>query len=157
MAVCQGRLADAGVGRERLSADGGMEDRERFVRGTLAATLGVVAAGLGALAVFRMWDWALGLLSGALVSLVSFRLIVASVTRLTEQAAPRRRAQRGWWIWSLLRLLAAAVVLLLVVFYLPVNLIGVALGLSAVQLGMGGYLLVRAIVPQSSTVETEDQ
>jgi len=134
-----------------------MEERERFVRGTLVGTLGTVAAGLAAFGFFRMWDWALGLGSGALVSLGSFQLIVASVARFTERPVSRDRGQRSWWVWSLLRLFAAAAVLFLVVLYLPVNLIGLALGLLAVQLGMGGYLLARSLSPQSSNVGTEDR
>ena len=133
-----------------------MEERERFVRGTLVGTIGAVAAGLAVFGLFGMWDWALGFASGALVSLVSFQLIVASVARFTEHPAPRRRGQRAWWAWSLLRLLGAAIALFLVVFYLPVNLIGVALGLAAVQLGMGGYFIVRSLFTPSSDVGTED-
>ena len=134
-----------------------MEERERFVRGTLAGTLCTVVAGTAAFGFFRMWGWALGFVAGALVSLVSFQLIVASVARFTEHPASRRRSQRSWWVWSLLRLFAAAAVLFLVVLYLPVNLIGLALGLLAVQLGMGGYLLARSLSPQSSNVGTEDR
>ena len=134
-----------------------MEERERFVRGTLVGTIGAVAAGLAAFGLFGMWDWALGFASGALVSLVSFQLIVASVARFTEHPAPRRRGQRAWWAWSLLRLLGAAIVLFLVVFCLPVNLIGVALGLAAVQLGMGGYFIVRSSFPGRNTVGREQK
>lgn len=133
-----------------------MEERERFVRGTLVGTLGTVAAGLAAFGFFRMWDWALGFASGALVSLISFQLIAASVARFTDPSVSRRRGRRSWWGWSLIRLLGAAAILFLVVAYLPVNLIGLALGLLAVQLGMGGYLFARSLSPQSSNVGTED-
>jgi hypothetical protein len=34
-----------------------------------------------------------------------------------------------------------------VIVYLPVNLIGMALGLLVVQLGMGGYFIVRSVLP----------
>ena len=134
-----------------------MEERERFVRGTLVGTLGTVAAGLAALGFFRMLDWALGFASGALVSLVSFQLIAASVARFTDPSVSRQRGRRSWWGWSLIRLLGAAAILFLVVAYLPVNLIGLALGLLAVQLGMGGHLLARSLSPQNSNVGTEDR
>ncbi len=129
-----------------------MEERERFVRGTLVGTLGAVAVGLTAFGFFGMWDWALGFASGALVSLASFQLIVASVARFTERPVPKGHGKAKWWAWSLLRLLGAAVALFLVVSYLPVNLIGVALGLAAVQLGMGGYFIVRGVLPGRNTV-----
>ena len=80
-----------------------------------------------AFGLFRLWGWALGFAAGALVSLGSLRLIVATVARFTEQPSSERRGQRGWWVGSLVRLLGAAVLLFLVVRYLPVNLIGSAL------------------------------
>lgn len=132
-----------------------MEERERFVRGTLAATAGIVVSGLAAFGLFRLWEWALGFTAGALVSLVSFQLIVATVARLTEDPPFRRHGRRRWWLGSLVRLLGAAVLLLLVVRYLPVNLIGLALGLLAVQIGMGGYLLVHSLFPEREDVGTE--
>ena len=132
-----------------------MQEREQFVRGTLIGTVGIVAAALGTFGFFGLWEWALGFACGALVSLISFRLIVDSVVRFTER--PAARGRRGWWAVSLLRLLGAAAVLFLVVFYLPVSLIGVALGLLAIQLGMGGYLLVRSLSPGRNTVGTEDR
>jgi F0F1-type ATP synthase assembly protein I len=122
-----------------------MEERERFVRGTLTATAGVVVFGLAAFGLFGLWDWALGFIAGALVSLVSFRLIIATVARLAQDPASRPRRQRSWWVGSLLRLLGAAVLLFLVVGYLPVNLIGLAVGLLAVQIGMASYLLLRLL------------
>lgn len=134
-----------------------MQERERFVRGTLGGTLGIVVVGLAAFGLARMWGWALGFAAGALVSLGSFELIVASVTRLTEHPAPRPRGRRRWWAWSLIRLLGSATALFLVIYYLPVNLIGVALGLLAVQLGMGGYLLSRLLLPQGSSVGGDER
>lgn len=134
-----------------------MDERERFVRGTLVGALGLVAAGLIGFGLFRMWDWALGLAAGALVSLLSLRLIVASVIRFTEHPASRPRGRRSWWAGSLLRLLAVAIILLGVILYLPVNLVGMALGLLAAQLGMGGYLLVRLVFPQGNDIRTEDR
>ena len=134
-----------------------MEERERFVRGTLVATGGVVASGLAAFGLFRLWEWALGFAAGALVSLGSLRLIVATVARFTEQPSAERRGRRSWWIGSLVRLLAAAALLFLVVRYLPVNLIGLALGLLAVQIGMGGYLLVRWLLPGRNAVGQEQK
>jgi hypothetical protein len=41
--------------------------------------------------------------------------------------------------------------------YLPVNLIGLALGLLAVQIGMGGYLLVRSLSPDNRDEGMEDR
>jgi F0F1-type ATP synthase assembly protein I len=120
-----------------------VNEREQFVRGTLIGASCIIAAALGAFGWFRMWDWALGFAVGALVSLISFRLIVVSVVRLMGPTPSRPTARRFWWVRSLLRLLGAALLLLLAVRYLPVNLIGMAVGLLAVQLGMGGYLIVR--------------
>ena len=134
-----------------------MEERERFVRGALAATAGVVASGLAAFGLFRLWGWALGFAAGALVSLGSFRLIVATVARFSEHPSSQRHSQRNWWIGSLVRLLGSAVLLFLVVRYVPVNLIGLALGLLAVQIGMGGYLLMRSLFPGREDVGTEDR
>lgn len=133
-----------------------MNEREQFVRGTLVGALGLVVAGLIGFGLFGMWDWALGLATGALVSLLSFRLIVLSVVRLTERPASRSRGQRYWWVRSLLRLLGIAIIVFLVIVYLPVNLVGVALGLLAVQLGMGGYFVIRSSFSQSSKAGMED-
>lgn len=134
-----------------------MNEREQFVRGTLVGALGLVVAGLVAFGLFRKWDWALGLAAGALVSLFSFRLIVATVVRLTERSAPRSGGQRYWWVRSILRLLGVAIIVFFVIVYLPVNLIGMALGLLAVQLGMGGYFIVRSAFLHSSSTGMEDQ
>ena len=136
---------------------GGMNEREQFVRGTLVGALGLVVAGLVVFGLFGKWDWALGLATGALVSLFSFRLIVLTVVRLTERPAPRSPGQWYWWIRSILRLLGVAIIVLLVIVYLPVNLIGMALGLLAVQLGMGGYFIIRSSYSHSSNTGMEDQ
>lgn len=124
-----------------------MNERELFVRGTLVSALGLVVVGLVGFGLFEKWDWALGLATGALVSLLSFRLIVQTVVRLTEREAPRSRGQQYWWVRSILRLFGVAVIVFFVIVYLPVNLIGMALGLLAVQLGMGGYFVVRSVLP----------
>lgn len=134
-----------------------MNDREQFVRGTLVGTLGLVAAGLIGFGLFGMWGWALGVAAGAIISLLSFKLIVLSVIRFTERPAPRSRDERGWWVRALLRLLGVAIIAFLVIVYLPVNLVGVAIGLLAVQLGMGGYLVVRSSFSQSSNAGMEDR
>ena len=123
----------------------------------MAGTVATIAAGLALFGYLKKWDWALGFVSGTLVSLGSFRLIVASVARFTEDPGSQARGRRSWWFWSLIRLLGAACALFLVVFYLPVNLIGVALGLLAVQLGMGAYLIVQWSWPQSGNLRTEDR
>lgn len=136
---------------------GGMNEREQFVRGTLVGALGLVVAGLVVFGLFGKWDWALGLATGAFVSLFSFRLIVLTVVRLTEHPAPRSRGQQYWWVRSILRLLGVAIIVLLVIVYLPVNLIGMALGLLAVQLGMGGHFIVRSLYSHSSSTGMEDQ
>lgn len=134
-----------------------MNEREQFVRGTLVGALGLVAAGLVGFGLFGKWDWALGLAAGALVSLFSFRLIVSTVVHLTERPATRSRGQRYWWVRSILRLLGVAVIVFLAIVYLPVNLIGMALGLLAVQLGMGGYFIVRSAFLHSGNTGMEDQ
>ncbi|MBZ0169275.1 MAG: ATP synthase subunit I [Kofleriaceae bacterium] len=134
-----------------------MNEREQFVRGTLVGALGLVGAGLVCFGLFGKWDWALGLATGALVSLFSFRLIVQTVVRLTERPAPRSRGQGYWWVRSILRLLGVAIIVFFVIVYLPVNLIGMALGLLAVQLGMGGYFIVRSSFSHSSNTGMEDQ
>lgn len=134
-----------------------MNEREQFVRGTLVGALGLVVAGLVGFGLFRKWDWAWGLATGALVSLFSFRLIVQTVVRLTERQAPRSRGKPYWWVRSVLRLFGVAVIVFFVIVYLPVNLIGMALGLLAVQLGMGGYFVVRSLFLHSSNTGLEDQ
>ncbi len=134
-----------------------MNEREQFVRGTLIGACCIIAAALVAFGWFKMWDWALGFAVGALVSLISFQLIVASVVRLMGPTPSRPTARRFWWVRSLLRLLGAALLLLLAVRYLPVNLIGMAAGLIAVQLGMGGYLIVRYSSLETESVGGEDR
>ncbi|MGH7427905.1 MAG: ATP synthase subunit I [Candidatus Methylomirabilaceae bacterium] len=134
-----------------------MNERERFVRGTLIGASCIIAAALVAFGWLRLWDWALGFAVGAVVSLVSFQLIVASVVRLMGPTPSRPTARRFWWVRSLLRLLGAAALLLLAVRYLPVNLIGMAVGLLAVQLGMGGYLIVRYSSLETESVGGEDR
>jgi len=134
-----------------------MNEREQFVRGTLMGALGLVVAGLVVFGAFGKWDWALGLATGALVSLFSFGLIVSTVVHLTERSASRSRGQRYWWIRSILRLLGVAIIVFFVIVYLPVNLIGMALGLLAVQLGMGGYFIVRSSFLHRSTTGMEDR
>lgn len=131
-------------------------ERERFVRGTLVGALGLVVAGFGGFGLLGMWDWALGLATGAFVSLLSFGLIVLSVIRLTERPASRSRGQRYWGIRFLLRILGVAIIVLIVIVYLPVNLVGMALGLLAAQLGMGGYFVMRSSFSQHSNVGMED-
>ena len=134
-----------------------MDERDRFVRGTVLGSFGSVATALAAFGLFRMWDWALGFAAGALVSLVSFRLIVASVARSMGQPAPRTSGRGRWLALSLVRLLGAVVLLGATIRFLPVNLVGLALGLLAVQLGMGGYLIVRSPAPESGDVGAEDR
>ena len=134
-----------------------MDERDRFVRGTLLGTLGCVAAALAAFGLFRKWDWAVGFAVGALVSFMSFRLIVASVARFTERRVCRVPGRRHWWASSLIRLLGSVVLLGAAIRYLPVNLIGLALGLAAVQLGIGGYLVMHSSAPESGDVGAEDR
>jgi len=139
------------------SFTGGMNEREQFVRGTQVGALGLIAAGLVGFGLFGKWDWALGLAVGALVSLFSFRLIVLTVVRLTERSTPRSRGQRYWWVRSILRLLGVALIVFLAIVYLPVNLIGMALGLLVVQLGMGGYFIVRSSLPDTNAASQEQK
>ena len=134
-----------------------MDERDRFVRGTVLGSFGSVATALAAFGLFRMWDWALGFAAGALVSLASFRLIVASVARFMDQAAPRTSGRGRWLALSLVRLLGAVVLLGATIRFLPVNLVGLALGLLAVQLGMGGYLIVRSLLPGRNAVGQEQK
>jgi hypothetical protein len=134
-----------------------VKEREQLVRGTLTGASCIIGGALVAFGWFRMWDWALGVAVGAVVSLISFQLIVASVVRFMGPSVSARAARRHWWIWSLVRLLGAAMLLLLAVRFLPINLIGLALGLLAVQLGMGGYLVMRYSGPDIGGVGGEEQ
>lgn len=134
-----------------------MDDRERFVRGTLAGTFATIAVGLIGFGLLGMWNWALGFTAGALVSLVSFQLIVASVARFMDQPSSRTRDKRSWWISSLVRLLGTVALLFVAIRYLPIHPIGLALGLLAVQIGMGGYVLMRSLTPSGETVGMEDR
>jgi len=133
-----------------------MNERDRFVRGTQVGTLLTMGVGLAAFGAWRLWGWALGFASGALVSLVSFRLIAASVSRLGDRPRVRPRRRQAWWAWSLLRLLGAVGLLGLVIRYVPVNLLGVALGLVAAQVGMGGYLIARSCASGGRGVAREE-
>lgn len=134
-----------------------MKELERFVRATFIGALGAVAVGVAGFGLFGMWDWGLGFGAGAFVSLVNFRLIIASVAQITDRPISRAPGRRSWWARSLARLLGTVILLLLVIRYLSVNLIGLALGLLAVQFGMGGFLVARSWFPEGETVGTEDR
>lgn len=108
-------------------------------RSTLAAT--ALAFGcLLASALFARWDWFLGLLLGSAVSLFHFRLLVRSAIKWFH----RPGKVRGSKLWRDLffRLLITVGLLGLSILYLPLNILGLALGLFVVQ---GGLLLSFAL------------
>jgi hypothetical protein len=116
-----------------------LDERERFVRGTLTGALVAGAAGVVALAAAGRPGWALAFAIGAGISLLNFRLIAHAVGSLDPQGP-----SPGWrslWKGGVTRfgIAAAALVLALAVFRVP--FLPLAAGLLVTQLWMLGHWL----------------
>ncbi|MFB3820391.1 MAG: hypothetical protein ACE147_22260 [Candidatus Methylomirabilales bacterium] len=113
-----------------------MDERERFIRGTLTGALALGAAGSGLLLLAGRPAWAAAFAAGAGISLGNFRLIAAAVGRLGGEVE-----WRGLWKGSLVRFALAglALYLILVVFRAP--LLPVVAGLLLTQAWMIGHWL----------------
>ena len=98
------------------------------------AALALASGGLLASALLARWDWLLGLLVGSAVSLLHFRLLVRSAIKWLD----RPGKVKGSYLWRdlVFRLLFAAALLGLSIRYLPLNILGLALGLFVVQGGL---------------------
>jgi ATP synthase I chain len=107
-----------------------LDERESFVRQTLAGTLFVGAAGVVGLLLLGRTAWALAFGLGAAISLGNFHLIVRAVRALD---GPGPLANRLLWKGSLLRFAIVAAVLLLTVVMLRIDVLGLVAGLLVTQ------------------------
>ena len=106
-----------------------MEEQRELLWRVGRGALWVVAGGGALLAAVGRWDWALGFAIGGGISLGNFSLIARTVAQGSRATALRPvRVIRG----ALLRLGLTGLALFFVIVYLPVSLIGLALGLLAV-------------------------
>jgi ATP synthase I subunit len=107
-----------------------LDERETFVRRTLAGTLLVGAAGVVVLLLLGRMAWALAFGMGAAISLGNFHLIVRAVRGLDE---PGPLANRLLWKGSLLRFAIVSALLLLTVVILRIDVLALAAGLLVTQ------------------------
>jgi hypothetical protein len=115
-------------------ADG--SGRRRLIRNSTLMGLGFALSCLLISLLLARWDWSLGLLIGAGLSLFNFRLLANSAGKwFGEEGAVRISTI---WKGFLARLLLSGIVIVLAILYLPLNLFGLALGLFVAQ---GGLLL----------------
>lgn len=106
-----------------------MEEQRELLWRVARGALGLLAGGGVLLSAFGRWDWALGFAVGGGISLGNFSLIARTVAQGSRATALRPvRVIRG----ALLRLGLTGLALFFVIVYLPVSLIGLALGLLAV-------------------------
>ncbi len=106
-----------------------MEEQRELLWRVARGALGLLAGGGALLSAFGRWDWALGFAVGGGISLGNFSLIARTVAQGSRATALRPvRVIRG----ALLRLGLTGLALFFVIVYLPVSLIGLALGLLAV-------------------------
>ena len=106
-----------------------MEEQRELLWHVGRGALGLLAGGGALFSAFGRWDWALGFAVGGGISLGNFSLIARTVAQGSRATALRPvRVIRG----ALLRLGLTGLALFFVIVYLPVSLIGLALGLLAV-------------------------
>ncbi|HYL80642.1 MAG TPA: ATP synthase subunit I [Candidatus Acidoferrum sp.] len=115
-----------------------MDERETFVRRTLAGALVVGVAGVVVLLLTgrRAWAGAFGL--GAAISLGNFHLIVRAVRGLDR---PGPGASRHLWKGTLLRFAIVAAMLVLGVVVLRIDVLALVAGLLVTQGVMVAYWL----------------
>lgn len=118
----------------------GMDDPSLLMRRGMQIGIASALLFLLTAALFRRWDWLLGLLLGSGLSLFNFRLLGRSATRWLQGEGTPRIAEIGKGL--LLRLLFSGICLAIAILYLPLNLLGLIVGLFAAQGGLlAGYFL----------------
>lgn len=115
-----------------------MDERETFVRRTLAGTLVVGAAGVVVLLLLGRSAWALGFGLGAAISLGNFHLIVRAVRGLDR---PGPGVSRHLWKGTLFRFAIIAAMLVLTVVVLRIDVLALVAGLLVTQGVMVAYWL----------------
>ena len=120
-----------------------MDERDAFIRRTLAGAAGVGSAGTVALLVFGRIGWAAAFALGAAVSLGNFHLITRAVLRLTDTEPTQ--APGHLWKGALFRFAIVAVVLLAAIVVLRVNVLALLAGLLITQVVMIGYWIARSV------------
>jgi hypothetical protein len=117
-----------------------VDERERFVRGTLTGALALGAVGAGILLLAGRPAWAAAFIAGAAISLGNFRLIAAAVGRLGGEVE-----WRGLWKGSLIRFALAGLALYLALAVFRAPLLPVVAGLLLTQAWMIGHWLWLAL------------
>lgn len=107
-----------------------MDERETFVRRTLAGTLVAGVAGVVVLLLLGWRAWALAFGLGAAISVGNFHLIVRAVRGMDT---PGPGVSRHLWKGTLLRFVLVAVVLVLVVVVLRIDVLALVAGLLVTQ------------------------
>jgi len=113
-----------------------VDERERFIRGTLAGALFVCAAGAGLLVLAGRLAGGLAFAAGTAVSLANFRLIAAAVGRAGSEAS-----WRDVWRGSLVRFALAGAALFVILVVLRAPILPFAAGLVLAQVWMIGHWL----------------
>lgn len=120
-----------------------LDERESFVRRTLAGAIAVGVAGTVAVLVFGRPGWAVGYALGAAVSLGNFHLITRAVMRLTD--LDTKRAPGRLWKGALFRFGIVAIILFVAVVVFRVNVLALMAGLLLTQLVMIVYWIVQSV------------
>ena len=120
-----------------------MDDRDRFVRGTLLGAAGVAGAAVVGLAAWGRWAWAFGFAAGALISLGNFQLIAHAVGGVTGLGGDR--AATTLWEGALFRFGISGVGLAVALLVLRVSLPALVAGLLITQVTMVVLWLIRAL------------
>jgi hypothetical protein len=120
-----------------------LNERETFVRGTVASAATIGLAGTIGLALWGSGAWALAFGIGSAISLGNFWLIAAATARLGQSGnAP---AAGHLWKGAVFRFALAGVVLLLSLAVFRVHLLGLVAGLFITQAWMVCHWLVRML------------
>jgi hypothetical protein len=116
-----------------------LDDRESFVRRTLAGALAVGAAGAVVLLVLGRRDWAMAFGLGAAISVGNFQLIVRAVRGLDR---PAPGASRHLWKGTLFRFTIIGAILAVGVVVLRLDVLALVAGLLVTQgVMIGSWLL----------------
>lgn len=118
-----------------------MDDREQFIRSTLALAAGIGAAGLVACLVLGRGGWAAGYGIGAAISLGNFFLIARAVMGMSGES-PEARGRL--WKGSLFRFGIVGLVLMGALLVFREALLAFVAGLLLTQGGMIAWWAVRA-------------
>jgi hypothetical protein len=120
-----------------------VDDRERFVRGTLLGAAGVASAVVVGLAMWGRWAWAFGFAVGALISLGNFQLIAHAVGGVAGLGGDR--VATTLWKGALFRFGISGVALAVALLLLRTSLPALVAGLLITQVTMVVLWLIRAL------------